>query len=299
MAMNLLNPIQLLCGSSGAIAAAQGKEGTLYYDTQRGNLITRGATAVHTFPRVVSEDNVQPTIYVDAANGDDNNSGFSAEEPVKTLDKALWLCNTRIGLYPTIIQLADGTYAINEDVFPDCIIQGSSRENTIINVSYFGKLYGYIELYDCTIRCSSAYYDVIFFTYGTNSNLRNVKIEALSDCATVFYCGDSGYANLDNCEIYGNNITVTEAVLYCNFCSAINTNNIDLSGSFNVTGSVVTAGGNSNFIINQGTHITNSGQVTGKRYYAYGGSVIDTGGAGANVIPGTLDGYTINGGGYY
>lgn len=32
MAMNLLNPIQLLRGTSAAIAAAQGKEGTLYME---------------------------------------------------------------------------------------------------------------------------------------------------------------------------------------------------------------------------------------------------------------------------
>lgn len=41
MAMNLLNPIQLLRGTSAAIAAAQGKEGTLYYDTDRNILVTK------------------------------------------------------------------------------------------------------------------------------------------------------------------------------------------------------------------------------------------------------------------
>ena len=41
MAMNLLNPIQLLRGSSGAIAATSGEEGTLYYDSSRGTLCIR------------------------------------------------------------------------------------------------------------------------------------------------------------------------------------------------------------------------------------------------------------------
>jgi len=299
MASNLLNPIQLLRGTSAAIAAAQGKEGTLYYDMQRGNLIARGVTDVHTFPRVVSEDNVQPTIYVDAASGDDNNSGFTAEEPVKTLNKAFWLCNIRVGLLPTIISLADGTYATSVADFPDCIIHGHSKENTIINIPHFSKSHGYIQIYNCTLSCSSSFEGSVFYTYNTNIALDTVCIRALSDCDIVFYCGDSGYSYLYNCELYGDNIAVSNAILYCNFSSSINTTNILFSGSFNVSGSVVVAGGNSYFLINKGTAISNNGQLTGKRYTAYSGGIISSGGTGTNAIPGTEDGSVGTGGAYY
>lgn len=300
MAMNLLNPVQLLRGTSAAIAAAQGKEGTLYYDKSRGVLITKNTAAFDTHVRVFDDTSVSQSIYVDAVNGSDDNSGFSDTEPVKTIDKAFWLCLVRTGVQKPTIRLAAGTYSTDIVDFPDCTIVGSGIDATIIDVPYVKKQSGILHVSDCEIRSNGVDSDNSSITvYGVNFWTDNVRLNILSNCAKGIYVGDSSYGYMHNSIVNANNLTIGSSLIDTNFCSCLHISTLKLDGNITVNSAVISSGGNCYVKIVTGTKITATGTVTGSRYLAYSGGIIDSGGSGANAIPGTEAGSVESGGAYY
>lgn len=300
MAMNLLNPIQLLRGTSASIAAAQGKEGTLYYDKSRGVLITKNTAAFDTHVRVFDDTSVSQSIYVDAANGSDDNSGFSDTEPVKTIDKAFWLCLVRTGVQKPTIRLAAGTYSTDIVDFPDCIIVGSGIDATIIDVPYIKKQSGVLHVSDCEIRSNRV--DSInssITVYGANFWTDNVRLHILSNCTRGIYFGDSSYGYMNNSIISANNLTIGDNLIAVHFGSCLLISTLELDGNINVNRAVVFSSGNSYVHITTGTKITATGTVTGSRYTIYDGAIIYSGGSGPNAIPGTKAGSVDSGGAYY
>lgn len=300
MAMNLLNPIQILRGTTASIAAAQGKEGTLYYDKSRGVLVTKNTAAFDTHVRVFDNTSVSQSIYVDAVNGSDGNSGFSDTEPVKTIDKAFWLCLVRTGVQKPTIRLAAGTYSTGIVDFPDCTIVGSGIDATIIAVPYVKKQSGILHISDCEIRSNEVDPDNCSITvYGVNFWTSNARLNILSNCDKGIYIGDSSYCYMYNSIIKANNRTIVYSLIDVNFCSNLHTHALKLDGNITVNGNVVASGGNCYVVMDNGTKITATGTVTGSRYLVYCGGVINSNGSGPNAIPGTKAGYVESGGAYY
>ena len=300
MAMNLLNPIQLLRGTSASIAAAQGKEGTLYYDKSRGVLITKNTAAFDTHVRVFDDTSVSQSRDVDAVNGSDDNSGFSDTEPVKTIDKAFWLCLVRTGVQKPTIRLAAGTYSTDIVDFPDCIIVGSGIDATIIDVPYVKKQSGVLHISDCEIRSNGVDSSNSSITvYGANFWTDNVRLNILSNCTTSIYFGDSSYGYIHNSIVNANNRTIDGSLIATNFGSCVNISTLELDGNITVDRAVVASGGNCYIEIGEGTKITTTGTVTGPRYLAYNGGIIASNGSGTNAIPGTKAGSVASGGAYY
>lgn len=300
MAMNLSNPIQLLRGTTAAIAAAQGKEGTLYYDKSRGVLMTKNTAAFDTHVRVFDNTSVSQSIYVNAVNGSDDNSGFSDTEPVKTIDKAFWLCLVRTGVQKPTIRLAAGTYSTDIVDFPDCIIVGSGIDATIIDVPYVKKQSGVLHVSDCEIRSNGVDPSNASITvFGVNFWTDNVRLNILSNCTTGIYFGDSSYGYMHNSIIRANNLTIGDNLISVHFGSCLLISTLELDGNITVNKAVVFSSGNSYVHITTGTKITATGTVTGSRYAIYDGAIIYSGGSGPNAIPGTKAGSVDSGGAYY
>ena len=275
MAMNLRNPIQLLRGTSASIAAEQGKEGTLYYDKNRGVLITKNTAGFDTHVRVFDATSVSQSIYVDAVNGSDDNSGFSDTEPVKTIDKAFWLCLVRTGVQKPTIRLAAGTYSTDLVDFPDCIIVGSGIDATIIDVPYVKKQSGVLHVSDCEIRSNRVDSSNNSITvYGVNFWTDNVRLNILSNCTSGIYFGDCSYGYMHNSIISANNITIGDNLISVPFGSCLLISTLELDGNITVNGAVVFSSGNGYVHITTGTKITATGTVTGSRYTIYDGAII-------------------------
>jgi hypothetical protein len=128
-------------------------------------------------------ERVEADLFV-SPDGDDNNSGLTGGEPLRTLNHALQIISADAER-PRTIYLADGIYSslINEQRFPVSMrayvsLIGESRENTIIDLSIgnqgfivdlFSEM-GY-EIKNLTIRNGNTNYDDLFFSQGIN--LRN------------------------------------------------------------------------------------------------------------------------------
>lgn len=299
MAMNLRNPIQLLRGTSAAIAAAQGKEGTLYYDTARNLLATSNGASLNYQVCVYNSVTNTPNIYVDSTNGDDNNSGFSSESPVKTLDKAIWLCKTLNSLVVPNIYMAKGEYTIGAYELPSCTLSGTG-ENSDSIIVYCSQFYtrNYIQVSNITVdievsdESKSAFYVVNGFLY-----MDNCKSNILANCSSVFDARANSYVFVSNTEINTNNIKCG-TVIFADFVSAIN---INYPSSFTGGASSTTAFA---YAANSSTmdfdaSLTFSGSYTGKRYLAVTGAIIFSHNSGANYLPGDAAGTTSYGGAYY
>ncbi|MCF7919249.1 MAG: hypothetical protein K9N06_04995 [Candidatus Cloacimonetes bacterium] len=128
-------------------------------------------------------ERVEADLYV-SPEGNDANSGLSAEEPLQTINRALSII-TADTENPRTIYLADGVYSTldNFQLFPVSMrahvsLVGESRENTIIDlgignqgfiVDLFSEM-GY-EIKNLTIRNGHIDDDDLFFAQGIN--LRN------------------------------------------------------------------------------------------------------------------------------
>ena len=299
MAMKLLNPIQLLRGTSAAIAAAQGKEGTLYYNTDRGILAARHATGLNTCVRTFDDSYSQPAIFVDAINGDDNNSGFDADKPVKTLSKAFWLCVARRSFMFPAIYLNTGTYYIEE-------IAKNLHSSVFIKGAQDGVV---IQCPDITLDfCDISMSDVSLVVNGS-------------------FRGTRAWCNFSNCTITSTSVGSYDCVLIADHMSSFGLTNTTVDGSnierasavqsvigsflhFGQTGGNIIRNVNATksvclctnaAIINIGAAVKDGGNVTGRRYAVDQGGIILSHAFGANALPGSEAGAanTETGGAYY
>ena len=299
MAMNLLNPIQLLRGTNAAINAAQGKEGTLYYNNMYRTLDMKGSDALYHGVRTFDTPSDSPAIFVDAENGDDSNSGIDVESPVKTIDKAFWLCNLRNSIVRPSIMVRPGSYESSITKLPDCYINGDSKDTVTIQfdsiVAPYGKALYFSKAH---IQINGLHDDVSIIGYNSYVYFDDCYIKINADSNGVLCSYDSSYMFISNCMIDTQNLTVA-SVFKTICCSALvinGTNNI--VGNTNVTAG--TAAVYSNSIISiYGNAVGYSGTITGRKYTVNSGGVIETSGIGANAFPGTIDGVLTNGGAYY
>ena len=296
MASNLLNPIQLLRGTSAAIAAAQGKEGTLYYDTDRDVLVTRGASSTNIVVRSYEENAKSPTIYVDAVNGNDNNSGFTEDSPLKTFEHAMFLTTVRYGIRRPNIKLYPGDYyydnatGVSFDRSIDIQAIGDTKPNLYMNAtsvyvaypSFSGiniHLLGRLSIHNSYVRVSKS----------------NIYVDYTESVGGVLYCSRNSVLETDTIIIDGTNKN-TYMLMRADFNSAIILSNATIQ-NVNAQGSVVWSERGS--IIYTSTDITDGGNVTGKRYTIGAGGTISVGGRGENAIPGTIAGTKVSIDTYY
>ena len=132
---------------------------------------------------------VNQDLYVSPA-GDDENSGLSIEEPLKTISYAL-LKVASDSTHPNNIHLADGTYSqsLTGERFPFNArsyvgIIGESEENSILDGDNLYYLINYafydehIRLENLTIQHGSSEYGAgIKFSYNSNGIVKNVTIK--------------------------------------------------------------------------------------------------------------------------
>lgn len=144
------------------------------------------------------------TIYV-SPTGNNNNSGFTSNKPIRTITKALELVNERIDSVYTII-LTDGIYSrkTNQEIFPITLksnvhIKGASQ-NTIVQSDggkniFYSELKMNVILENMTITDG----DKAIYTMGGNIELINLVIKNNK----VGYIGES-QVNIKSC-IFRNN----------------------------------------------------------------------------------------------
>ena len=287
MASNLLNPIQLLRGTSAAIAAAQGKEGTLYYDTDRGTLQVKGSDRLYIVPRLQEDTTQSFVIHVNASTGNDSNSGYTPDKPLRTLNRALEIVQGVCGIRRPIIRMYAGEYTWDDDILPglDISVAFSGAEsgvilnmdghgfytchasftNMTINSSKQLVMYtGFIEYINCTVNitgqidgtgCIQSYHSGAVMVQDTildcNNNYCTYGYIA-DDGSSMLFIGDNNI--IRNIQCY--------AVLDCSNGSSMRINRT----------------------------IQNGGNVTGRRYKIEVNSSINTSGKGPNTIPGSQDG---------
>lgn len=298
MAMNPRNPIQLLRGKSSSIDSVVGKEGSLYYDTNLGILAIDNGDSFHHHIRVFGDVINSPSIYVDSNSGDDNNSGFDIDNPVKSLDRALWLCNIRSSIHEPIIYLAGGDYSTSCVNFPNCNIQGSGIGVCNLFLSNIETRSRYARIYDCNVNFTNTAADIAMIaSYGSYYTFERCAIYVNAATVQRFaYSGDGGYLLFEDC-VYKSNNTFTNNIMYAGNNGYIYIQSMDITGNITNESGYQTVYANSGYV-KVGSFTTSTGSVTGRRYYATQGGYISVSGQGANAIPGTEEGY-VSASGYY
>ena len=299
MASNLLNPIQLLRGTSAAIAAAQGKEGTLYYDIDRDVLVMRSSSRSNTCVRALSDPYGHPPIWVDAVNGDDNNSGFTEEKPIKTLAKAFELCVVRTSFEVPVIKLKTGTYQLanTDNTLQSSVIIQGIEDNAIVefpevtiefcNIS-FENIYIII---DGTFRAVKALCDF------TNCTITSTSVGTYNCVLLADHMSSFGFTGT---TIDGSNIE-RESAISSVIGSSIHFGQTGGNIIRNVNATKAVCACTNAAIINLGAAVGNGGNVIGKRYSVDQGGIILSHALGANALPGSEAGSANSetGGTYY
>lgn len=290
MAMNLLNPIQLLRGTSAAIAAAQGKEGTLYYDTDRGTLQVRGYDKLYAVPRL-QEDILQSfVIHVNASAGSDSNSGYTQDKPLRTLNRALEIVQGICGIRRPIIRMYAGEYTWDDacaGIDTSIAFEGAESGVTLVidGLGIYGAHVSFANMnidMSKPIACQGALviYDGVTVKL-TASAYQNVPIQSYWSSAVA----------INNTTIDGNDKTIDSLFIADGSSNIIFTgNNIVKNITCNMA--VVTIINNSHIYTLYA--IQNGGNVIGRRYRLQNGAVMNTSGIGPNAIPGTQDGTVDN-----
>ncbi len=130
-------------------------------------------------------DPIRADVYV-SPNGDDSNNGLSKDTPFRTLHHAL----SRIlpdSVHPLTVNLAAGTYAAVENVFPVPLlshlkIRGEGSTRTILDANYtntgvFGYLDESVVIENLCIRYGSGYEGGGLHVTGGNIELDGLNIE--------------------------------------------------------------------------------------------------------------------------
>ncbi|MCF7792842.1 MAG: T9SS type A sorting domain-containing protein [Candidatus Cloacimonetes bacterium] len=160
-------------------------------------------------------EQVDHDLYI-SPEGDDNNSGISAEEPLQTIAYALAKIHSDSTMQKTI-HIADGTYSVsqNNQIFPLHLksyvdLVGESMENTILDTEFNGgHLYGMDPQYRYQIEnftfINPKNQGYIHITQNTEAKFKNIHF--LND-DQYSYTGNSINASFS--DIYIENIQVND-----------------------------------------------------------------------------------------
>lgn len=298
MAMNIPSPIQLLRGTHKSIVGSSKAAGSLFMDSDTGTLLVHTGDSLNIIARMFNDPIASPTIYVDAERGDDSNSGFSSESPVKTIDRALCLTGAINSVFIPTINLAAGTYDTEVVELPNCIVMGDSMDTTFINMSYFKNESKFVSINNVTISVTKVDFNTIAFSsYEGTLHILNSRLKASGAVNAVLYGGDNSYVYVSKLELDLTDIT-GKSIISANFSSAVNLHGLSIKGNASIEYTVF-AFGNSYVYISPTEPIVNNGTVDGSRYRVVYGSILVTEGQGATAIPGTSEGTTASNGYYY
>jgi hypothetical protein len=246
------------------------------------------------------------TYYVNASTGSNSNNGLTSGAPFATLAYALFICSTiDFGGQYVAIELAPGTYGpVDVPVMvgqPSAFalnIYGTNRDTCIIQntVEWAAAV---------RIGPGAACYITnlkIISTGGTNGG-----VGMLAQGGTLYW----NAINFGNCRtgisasdggVAGYNFSSTKSILSGSLIAAmffgesggIQTcfgGEIDAQGGAFSTGSGFAYAFSNATMTLQGTTFSNFGSVTGPRFYAAAGGIINTWGSGVNYLPGSSAGY--------
>lgn len=303
MALRIPNNIRQVRGTSAQAQNVSADAGSLFYDIERELFLYSAATGNETIVRAGNVGGSR-TIYVDANNGSDDNSGITNSSPLKTFDKAVYISNTvfsRSGV-PTI-RLASGVYNTDLGSIPDNIkVIGNSKEDTVLNCGPLATSRRFFDFSSLHIHivCSSAI-GRAFATYGSEGYFRSCKLSFdVTDTDTLMYIADGSYLYVSAVDIDGGNASVVSAIALSYF-SNFGITGTGASSIANVTCSASVCDGVSGaqFVLN--SNFVDGGNVTGKRYRLIRGATVQSVGKGVNAIPGTIAGTvdTATGAAYY
>ena len=294
MAMNLRNPIQLLRGTSAAIAAAQGKEGTLYYDSSRGTLcIRRKDGGLYDLVRSWTASDAGPTIYVDSVNGSDDNTGFIESSPIRSLEKAFTLSTLLASVAKVNIILYPGDYTVAIPRWPTCDIKSKYSDNKAnVSINSLVSYAAYPKLYDLNIHLLGHVDTLACYVRVENCN---VYIDYNESKDGVLRAARNAAIELVNTVIDGTSKNVY-TMAAADFSSAIIFEDVTMK-NINATFAVVSVARSSVILLTSA--IIDGGNVVGKRYMVYKGGTIETGNRGVNAIPGTIAGTVSDEDAYY
>ncbi|MCF7794140.1 MAG: hypothetical protein K9N09_04165 [Candidatus Cloacimonetes bacterium] len=165
-------------------------------------------------------------LYV-STNGDDNNSGITINEPLKTISWAIHKIQAN-EQNPRTIHIANGTYSYqeNQQIYPiGCkefvSIVGQDMDNTILCNDFIGtNLIGFnisneIEISDITLRNSSSLHteNVVYFSDMECLTLNNINISNNSNIDYIF-TDNNQFSYYNNLLIEDNIIEGYSAAVY-------------------------------------------------------------------------------------
>lgn len=289
MTMKLLNPIQLLRGTSADIAAAQGKEGTLYYDTDRGTLQVRGYDKLYAMPRLQENILESFVIHVNASAGSDSNSGYTQDKPLRTLNRALEIVQGICGIRRPVIRMYAGDYTwddSNPGIDTSVAFIGA-ESGVILNVSSLSVFSAYISFTNITILLSKN-------IQALQASLGFTKCTITGDYSTttgsLIVSTRCSYIYISGTTIENNNKQCFYCVLADHSSCVIFSEDNGSNTIRNISTSGATIGiGNNSAVYVQNT-IVNGGNVVGRRYFIDSMSIINVVGRGENDIPGDSSG---------
>jgi hypothetical protein len=305
--------VQGAAGAAGA-AGADGPQGT-----QNANLVyagpASGSAATPGFRALIAADlpaareclTASRTYYV-ATTGSDTADGLSANTPFLTLAKALAVATSKdiLAGFAITIQLADGTYsqASTLELPPTIVcgkitIQGNTTTpaNVVVNSSAAVGVVIRASQPTCdyvlrSFRVASAHAaGLVVARYGARLTIRGIEFGTTT--GTHLSAQMRGF------------ITISEgySIVGSGFVHlAVDIGSVLEFGSFTVTsvGSpafTIFAYASNASILYTGS-VVYSGTVTGKRYYAEVGGILNTNGGGSNYFPGNSAGSVSTGGQY-
>lgn len=245
------------------------------------------------------------TIYVNESTGDDANDGLTAGSPKATPQAAYDLLADSYDLagYTATIQLADGSYTTPLVVvrpvpgggLGTVVIQGNSSNPTAVDMTVSaGQCIG-SQSPGCRITPQymvlNGPYCLIASNYGTINLGPGVTFGASSQAHI--------YSQFGGGIILGSSYSVTSGASFHlqslhGFIQATSGITATLTGTPAFTQTVRSTDGGQVAL----SGITFVGTATGVRYSASTNGVINTGGGGANFIPGSIAGATTTGGQY-
>lgn len=248
-------------------------------------------------------------IYVDGTNGNDSNHGVSADKPVKTLQKAINIRRTIATDMPVRINFKTaGTYTFDPSQWPDKTIFLGATDNkadTVIQIVPCVPRDLYINMDNLTLEFTGSTVvstsNVVFEPLRCGLYFGNVTVKdstTFSNPSALFRVSDSSHFFIRDFTIVSQRSYASLFILdYCStFAPSATPFDLQITGA--VTNAVFNVIGGSYCRLPK-TGITNSGTLTGPRYYVAAGGVIDSVGLGANAIPGTQPGVVADAASFY
>lgn len=253
-------------------------------------------------------------LYVDPAEGDDSNDGLADADGrrLRTIQRALQIAGNYYYINAgTVINVMPGTHVqgtltIGPTYTQPITITCDASRNTILPIAILNSRPGTLTIsnatfsFDATTEAPSN--ACLHSVQGSIFTLHNctVRLRGTVTASRIIFAHIRGMMNLSGAT----KITGVDAQVYT-LLEANHLAYLSLSGSIAFQGtitasvSVVVSSYNGDVWM-PASVLTLSGAVTGRRYLATVNSSINTGGAGANFIPGTVAGDADTArGGYY